>query len=184
MAHGYRARLWAPLADFLHEPHFATDLHPAEGSMKNAAALEVDLVPFRRLDEPVPLIAEELADTTAAVMLMRLGVATPPLHVILKHACRVIEGIIDGGKKIPMSRAFIGRSADDELGSGHREADPNTVGPALLVVVVVRSLQGDPATRDVIEKRVELRRSVANVLVDRWRAVQSSKGELNEVGHR
>jgi len=184
MSHRYGARLWAALPDFFYEPHGASDLHPAESAMKDAVALKVDLVSFRRLDEPVPFIGEELADTTVLVVLMGLGVATPPLHVISKHPHRVVESLVDGSIQIPMSRACIGRSADDELGSGHRQADPNAVGPALLVVVVVRSLHGDPATRDVIEEGVELRRSLANVLVDRRRAVQPSKCELNEVWHR
>jgi len=92
--------LWTALTSFLDEAHLGSDLDPLESVMEHAVLVKVDLVPFGCFEKSVPLVVEELADATTALVLVRLGIAPLLVAMILKHAFRVVEGVVDGGIQV------------------------------------------------------------------------------------
>jgi hypothetical protein len=164
------------------EPHLGSDHHLTEAAVKDAVLVKVNLVSFGRFEKAVPFVDEELAHPTVSLGLMRLRVASLPSHVILKHASRVVERVIDRGVHVSVAGPYVRSPADDELVSRNRQVDEDPVVPSV-PMVLMRCLQGDVATDDSVEERPELRGSLTDVILDSGGTLDTAKGDLNGILH-
>jgi hypothetical protein len=142
-------------ADLFDEPHASADREAIERVVKDAVAVEVELLALVGHDKPIPFVREQLGDAAVPCLLVRLHVASLPVHEVLKSTSGVVERRVDRRVQVLVVTIPRGHVSDDDLSAGVTNVDPNTVWVAVRRVPV-RALDGDPAARDAGVDRIEL----------------------------
>ena len=128
-------RLWAlgTLGMLRDETHFVSDRKLVEATIRDAVAMEIDLVAVGAQDETAILLGEEARDPPVIGHGVHLDIPASLANVILEQPAGSIESIADRDIDVLMRMVRRGITADDDLVTGDIQVDANLEQIALLV---------------------------------------------------
>jgi hypothetical protein len=130
--------------------------------------------PANQTISEIPLGAEPYASPECR----DLDVTTLPLHVVLKDATSVVEGIGDDRIEVLTSGCRTRAISHHEVRTGNRYLDANAMG-FTVPMPMVRRLDGYTAARDAVGESLELGGSATDVFFDGWRCLDATEGDLD-----
>ena len=121
--------------------------------------------------------------SVAAWLGVGLDAAAHPSRLIFKPPDRGIEGVTDRDIDVLMGLVDGLGPVDDHVLPRHADIDPHAVELALMMMAV-RRLDHDGAADDAVVEAFELRRFLANALLDGGGGVHIPKADLQRYRHR
>jgi hypothetical protein len=109
---------------------------------------------------------------------VQLDIAALALHVLLKHAGRVVKSLVDGGIDVLMREMSVWFAPHHQVRARNVHLDEHAIISAMFVVGRW-PLDRNMAVRDAVGECCQLGGVFANVLVESWRSVDAAERDLN-----
>src|SRR5271167_902448 len=113
--HGARLRARGTLGMPRDETHFIAHRELVEPGIRDAVAMEIDLVAVGAQDEAAILLGEEACDPTVVGHRVQLHLASPLPNMIFEQAAGGIESVADRDIDVLMRMVCRGIAADSDL---------------------------------------------------------------------
>src|SRR6516164_3881320 len=117
--HRARLRAFGALSVLYDKTDFIADLKLVEPAVRDAVAVEVDLVAVGAQDKAAILLGEEPRDPSVVGHRVQLDVSASLANVVFELPAGRVESIADSDVDILMGMVCCGIAADDDLAAGN-----------------------------------------------------------------
>src|SRR5271166_4565934 len=181
--HGARLRALSTLGMPRDKTHFIAHRELVEPTVRNAVAVEIDLVAVGAQDETAILLGEKACDPTVVRHRVLLHLASPLANMIFEQPAGGIESVADRDVDVLMRMVFRGIAADGDLAAGNFkvDADPEQIA---LMAARVPAFDDDAARHNAIADSFQLLGPLAYARRDCVRGSHMPEGDLKRKLHR